>query len=58
MKERLRNSRLIRQYVSIFIGTFLMAFAIKSIFDTMSMVTGGVSGIAIIVKCSSFCSGI
>ena len=31
-------------------GTFLIGFAIKNIYDPVSMVTGGVSGVAIIAK--------
>lgn len=38
------------EYFFILVGAFLMAYAIKAIFNTMNMVTGGVSGIAIIVK--------
>lgn len=37
-------------YLLIILGTTLMALAIKTIFDPISLVTGGVSGIAIIVK--------
>lgn len=36
--------------VIIIIGSFLMGFAIKNMYDPVSLVTGGVSGIAIIVK--------
>ena len=32
------------------VGTFLIGFAIKNIYDPVSMVTGGVSGVAIIAK--------
>lgn len=37
-------------YVLITAGTFLIGFAIKNIYDPVSMVTGGVSGAAIIAK--------
>lgn len=37
-------------YVLIVVGTFLIGFAIKNIYDPVSMVTGGVSGAAIIAK--------
>ncbi len=37
-------------YIIVAIGTFLMAIAINLIFEPLSMVTGGFSGIAIIVK--------
>lgn len=40
-------------YLVIMIGTTLMSFAIKSIYDPISLVTGGFSGIAIIVKAIS-----
>lgn len=36
--------------VIIIIGSFLMGFAIKNMYDPVSLVTGGVSGIAIIIK--------
>lgn len=39
-----------RDYVLIIIGTFLMGFCIKNIYDPAGLVTGGVTGIAIIVK--------
>ena len=39
-----------RNYGLIVVGTFLIGFAIKSIYDPVSMVTGGVSGLAIIAK--------
>ena len=38
------------EYMLIIIGTALMATAITSCFDAAGMVTGGFSGIAIIVK--------
>ncbi|NLZ81776.1 MAG: YitT family protein [Clostridiales bacterium] len=37
-------------YLIIMIGTTLISFAIKSIYDPISLVTGGFSGIGIIVK--------
>lgn len=37
-------------YLMIIVGTFLMGFAIKTIYDPISLVTGGFTGIAIIVK--------
>ncbi|MCB7320424.1 YitT family protein [Lacrimispora sp. 210928-DFI.3.58] len=39
-----------REYMAIIAGTFLIGFAIKNIFDPVSMVIGGVSGVSIIVK--------
>lgn len=38
-------------YGLIIIGAFIMGFAIKNMYDPAGLVTGGVSGIAIIVKC-------
>ena len=37
-------------YLQILLGTAIMAFAIKCIYDPVGLVTGGVSGLAIIVK--------
>ena len=37
-------------YAMIVAGTFLIGLAIKNIYDPVSMVTGGVSGVAIIAK--------
>ena len=39
-----------RAYVYILIGTAVMAVSITSIYDHMQMVTGGFSGLAIIIK--------
>ena len=44
------KKRQIGEYIAITAGTFLIAFAIKNIFDPVNMVTGGVSGAAIILK--------
>lgn len=37
-------------YIMIVTGSFIMGFAIKNMFDPVNLVTGGVSGIAIILK--------
>lgn len=37
-------------YLLIVAGAFIMGFAIKNLYDPMNLVTGGVSGIAIIMK--------
>ncbi|MCI9593285.1 MAG: YitT family protein [Lachnospiraceae bacterium] len=37
-------------YVLMVLGAFIMGFAIKNIYDPVKLVTGGVSGIAIIIK--------
>lgn len=44
-----RNKELL-QYILIILGSFIMGFAIKNMYDPVSLVTGGVSGIAIIFK--------
>ncbi|MCI8416592.1 MAG: YitT family protein [Lachnospiraceae bacterium] len=44
------GKRVIVDYLLILAGTGLMAFAISSIYDPAGMVTGGVSGLAIIIK--------
>ena len=43
----------LREYLMIIAGTGLMALAINSVFDASGMVTGGFSGIAIIIKAGS-----
>ena len=40
-----------RDYVLIILGSFIMGFAIKNIYDPVGLVTGGVSGLAIIFRC-------
>ena len=37
-------------YVLIVFGAFIMGFAIKNMYDPAGLVTGGVTGVAIIVK--------
>lgn len=44
-----RNNNII-QYVTIILGTFLMAIAVVLFFDAMEVVVGGVTGVAIILK--------
>lgn len=39
-----------KQYFSIFLGTTLMAMAVNLIYEPMGLVTGGVSGAAILIK--------
>lgn len=39
-----------RDYILIIMGTFIMGFAIKNIYDPVGLVTGGFTGIAIILK--------
>ena len=46
-----KNSQtVIKEYLMIVIGTGLIAFAVASIYDPSGFVTGGFSGLAIIVK--------
>ena len=40
----------LRDILLITIGTALMAFAVASVFDPASLVTGGFSGLAIIIR--------
>ncbi len=49
MNQKLKKNAA-ADYVRILVGTFIMAFAINALFEPMNLVTGGVSGIAIIVK--------
>lgn len=49
MKKRINRIRL-RDALVIFLGSTLMAFAVKYIFDPAGLVTGGVSGLTIIIK--------
>lgn len=39
-----------RDYLLMILGSFIMGFAIKNIYDQAGLVTGGVSGVAIIMK--------
>ena len=48
IKENVKNIYL--KWIYIITGTFLMAIAYKSIYDSDGMVTGGISGISIIIR--------
>ena len=37
-------------YALIILGAFVMGFAIKNLYDPINLVTGGVTGIAIVMK--------
>lgn len=53
MKQRqgyMQGGILFKRYAYLIVGTFLMAVAYKSIYDSAGMVTGGFSGIGVIVK--------
>lgn len=45
-----KNILILRKYMAITIGAFLMALAVNLIYEPMGLVTGGVSGAAIVVK--------
>ncbi len=45
-----KNMLILKKYISITIGAFLMGLSVNLIFEPMSLVTGGVSGLAIVVK--------
>jgi uncharacterized membrane-anchored protein YitT (DUF2179 family) len=49
-KASKKRNEIIRKYVTILLGSFVIAFAIKSIYEPLGLVTGGLSGLAIIVK--------
>ncbi len=46
----MKRHKTLFQYLLIIIGSFIMGFAIKSIYDPAGLVTGGVSGVAIILR--------
>jgi uncharacterized membrane-anchored protein YitT (DUF2179 family) len=45
-----RNILILRKYLIIIVGAILMAVSVNLIFEPMELVTGGVSGLAIVVK--------
>jgi uncharacterized membrane-anchored protein YitT (DUF2179 family) len=45
-----KNVLILRKYFTIFFGAILMALSVNLIFEPMQLVTGGVSGLAIVVK--------
>ncbi len=45
-----KNRPVYVDYLLIVVGAFIMGFAIKNMYDPVGLVTGGVSGLAIIVK--------
>lgn len=46
----MKVNKTVRDYGVIILGAFIMGFAIKNIYDPVGLVTGGVTGIAIIMK--------
>lgn len=51
-KSRIKNKNLIviRKYLLIIVGSLLMALAINFIYEPLGLVTGGLTGLAIVVK--------
>lgn len=45
-----KNRNIIKDYLTIIVGTTILAISLNLFFDRMHMVTGGVTGIAIIIK--------
>jgi uncharacterized membrane-anchored protein YitT (DUF2179 family) len=45
-----KNIIMLRKYLLILVGSFLMGLAVNLIYEPMELVTGGVSGLAIVVK--------
>lgn len=48
-----KTGRMVMDYILILVGTCLIALAVQSVYDPIGMVTGGFSGIAIIVKAAT-----
>lgn len=48
--ETLSNNKSYRQYILIVMGAVLMAVSVNMVYEPMDMVTGGITGIAIVVK--------
>lgn len=46
----MKVNKTVRDYGVIILGAFIMGFAIKNIYDPVGLVTGGVTGVAIIMK--------
>lgn len=49
-RTKMKSQNKAAEYILIILGSFIMGFAIKNMYDPVNLVTGGVSGIAIIVK--------
>jgi uncharacterized membrane-anchored protein YitT (DUF2179 family) len=45
-----KNILILRKYMAILVGSFLMAIGVNLVYEPMQLVTGGVSGLAIVVK--------
>lgn len=49
-KIRNKNVLIIRRYLTVVIGATLMALSVNLVFEPMGLVTGGISGLGIVVK--------
>jgi len=47
-----KKRSVISEYAMIFLGTFIMGFGIKDLYDPVNLVTGGFTGVGIILKSS------
>lgn len=45
-----KKIKILRKYITIIVGSILLALSVNLIYEPMGMVTGGVSGLAIVVK--------
>ncbi len=45
-----KNILILRKYMAILTGSFLMAIGVNLVYEPMQLVTGGVSGLAIVIK--------
>ena len=50
MQHFINKKNVVRNYIFIILGTGLLAVAIQCMFDQIGLVTGGFTGLAIIVK--------
>lgn len=49
-RTRSKNALLIKKYIDIIVGSFLMALAVNFIYEPLGLVTGGLAGLAIVIK--------
>ena len=49
-KTRSKKNIILRKYIKIIGGSFLMALAVNLIYEPLGLVTGGLAGFAIIIK--------
>lgn len=48
--HNIKNIRFLRKYVTIIVGAILMALSVNLVYEPMGLVTGGISGMGIVVK--------